>query len=106
MIVKNLFKTVTGDSDDIGYYLGFSIYVSNTPNKSEGILCYKDNDFTVVTFPEVLDTPCHLSGQYVIYHNERLYNITYPDDYNAFVTNILCEVEVYGKYCVCMTVYM
>lgn len=105
--MNNLFKTVTGVSNDfIGRYLGFSIYVSNTPNKSDGVLCYKDSNLTVVTFPEVLDTPCDSSGQYVIYHNERLTNVTYPEDYDPQVTNRLCEVEVYGKYCMCMTVYM
>lgn len=98
MIENNLFKTVTGVSNDtIGRYLGFSIYVSNTPDKSDGVLCYKDSSFTVVTFPEVLDTPCDSSGQYVIYHNERLSNVTYPDDYFFIVSNSLCEVEVYGK---------
>ncbi|XP_052693361.1 adhesion G protein-coupled receptor L3-like [Crassostrea angulata] len=95
--IRVYMANVTGElNSTIGSYLGFSIYVSNTPNKSDGVLCYKDSNFTVVTFPEVLDTPCDSSGQYVIYHNERLSNVTYPDDYYFIVTNSLCEVEVYG----------
>lgn len=76
--------------------LEFSIYVSNTTSKSDGVLCYTDDNFTVDTFPEVFDTPCPVNGQYVIYYNER-HNVTYPH-YDNYVFNSLCEVEVYGWY--------
>ncbi|XP_065925841.1 adhesion G protein-coupled receptor B1-like [Magallana gigas] len=76
--------------------LGFSIYVSNTTSKSDGVLCYIDDNFTLDTFPDVFDTPCSLNGQYVIYYNERLPNVTYFYYYVLSVFISLCEVEVYG----------
>lgn len=77
--------------------LGFSVYISNTTDKSQGILCFKDKNFTKSTIPAVFTTTCPVHGQYVIYYNERLSNVTYSKEYSAFAQNNLCEVEVYGK---------
>ncbi|XP_052696018.1 multiple epidermal growth factor-like domains protein 11 [Crassostrea angulata] len=77
-------------------FLGFSIYVSNTTDKSEGKLCYKDRNFTRSTIPAVFNTTCFVHGQYVIYYNERLSGVTYPSGYSDYAINELCEVEVYG----------
>lgn len=59
-------------------------------------LCFKDGlqlpplDFT---------TTCTKSGRYVIFYNERLDGITYPEGYEiANVITELCEVEVQGTY--------
>lgn len=41
---------------------------------------------------------CPVHGQYVIYYNERLPGVTYPDDYSQYAYNELCEVEVFGMY--------
>uniref|UniRef100_K1Q746 Short-chain collagen C4-like n=1 Tax=Magallana gigas TaxID=29159 RepID=K1Q746_MAGGI len=79
------------------YYLGFSVYVSNTADKLQGTLCYKDSNFTLDTIPAVFTTTCPVHGQYVIYYNERLPGVTYPDEYSDYVTSNLCEVEVYGE---------
>ena len=89
----------TGPSN--GYtprFLGFSLFVSNTTNRLDGILCFKDNDFNISTIPSVFNTTCTVHGQYVIYYNERLEGVTYPDDYSLKAYNGICEVEVYGLY--------
>ncbi|XP_065942297.1 uncharacterized protein [Magallana gigas] len=76
--------------------LGFSVYVSNTTDKSQGTLCFKDDNFSINTIPPVFTTNCFIHGQYVIYYNERLPGVVYPDDYYGYVWIVLCEVEVYG----------
>ncbi|XP_065933782.1 multiple epidermal growth factor-like domains protein 10 [Magallana gigas] len=86
-----------GPSDELTlYFLGFSVYVSNTTDRLQGTLCFKDNKFTRATIPAVFTTTCPVHGQYVIYYNERLPGVTYPDEYSDDVSNDLCEVEVYG----------
>ena len=79
-------------------FLGFSLYVSNTTEKSEGFPCFKDTHFTLSTIPAVFNTTCPVHGQYVIYYNERLPGVTYPDNYSTYAFNELCELEVFGKY--------
>uniref|UniRef100_A0A8W8NPG1 Fucolectin tachylectin-4 pentraxin-1 domain-containing protein n=1 Tax=Magallana gigas TaxID=29159 RepID=A0A8W8NPG1_MAGGI len=77
-------------------FLGLSVYVSNTADKLQGTLCFKDNIFTVDTIPANLTITCPIHGQYVIYYNERLPGVTYPKGYSSFAQSDLCEVEVYG----------
>lgn len=79
-------------------FLGFSLYVSNTTDISEGRLCFKDNHYTVTTIPSVFTVVCPMHGQYVIYYNERLKGVTYSSGYNSEALIKLCEVEVYGKF--------
>eukprot|EP00105_Crassostrea_gigas_P014832 XP_011431638.1 PREDICTED: multiple epidermal growth factor-like domains protein 10 [Crassostrea gigas] len=86
-----IYKTFITDN-----LLGFSVYVSNTTDRSQGTLCFKDNNFTKNTMPPVFTTNCSVHGQYVIYYNERLPGVAYPDGYDSYVTTDLCEVEVYG----------
>ncbi|XP_052682127.1 multiple epidermal growth factor-like domains protein 6 [Crassostrea angulata] len=80
------------------YFLGFLVYVSNTTDRLQGTLCYKDDNFTRDTIPAVFTTTCPVHGQYVIYYNERLPGATYPDEYSDYIFSDLCEVEVYGCY--------
>lgn len=72
------------------------MYVSNTTDKLNGSLCFKGDNFTLDTIPAVIKTICPVFGQYVIYYNERLYSVTYPENY-PYAENNVCEVEVYGK---------
>lgn len=77
-----------------GRFAGFSLYISNTINIKGSTLCYKDGhqlpplNFTIT---------CKEHGRYVIFYNERLAKVTYPEGYE--VTNViteLCEVVVKG----------
>ncbi|XP_052693845.1 protein draper-like isoform X1 [Crassostrea angulata] len=77
-------------------FLGFSVYVSNTTDKSNGVLCFKDTNFTTSTIPAVFTTKCTVHGQFVIYYNERLRGVSYPEVYSKDAEADLCEVEVYG----------
>ena len=79
-------------------FLGFSLYVSNTTERSQDTLCFKDTSFTINTIPPVFTTTCPVRGQYVIIYNERLPSETYPNGYSKYAFLDFCEVEVYGKY--------
>ena len=34
-----------------GFLLGFSVYISNTTNKEDGVMCFKDTSYTIATIP-------------------------------------------------------
>lgn len=73
------------------------MYVSNTTDTQQKVLCYKDNTFNENAVPTVFTTTCPVHGRYVIYYNEKLTGNENLDENNTFVVNNLCEVEVYGK---------
>ncbi|XP_061180689.1 receptor-type tyrosine-protein phosphatase T-like [Saccostrea echinata] len=77
-------------------FLGFSVYISNTTNKDDGMLCFKDTMYTKATIPNVTTIECIKHGRYAIYYNERLPSADYPDGYSPTAFNELCEFEVYG----------
>lgn len=81
----------------MGRFAGFSLYVSNTTDRQSGYLCYKDGppELPLLNF----NTDCNSHGRYVIFYNERLDGIQYPQGYeDSNVLTELCEVTVTGIY--------
>eukprot|EP00105_Crassostrea_gigas_P044967 XP_019929115.1 PREDICTED: multiple epidermal growth factor-like domains protein 10 [Crassostrea gigas] len=76
-------------------FLGFSVFISNTTERKDGVLCFKDNYFTKYTIPSVITLNCTHHGRYVIYYNNRT-SSSKPSDYSEYAYNELCEFEVYG----------
>lgn len=66
-----------------GRFAGFSLYVSSTDVTTAAdikgsTLCYKDGpQLPPLNFTRI----CTESGRYVIYYNERLYEVKYPNLY-------------------------
>ncbi|XP_022308442.2 uncharacterized protein LOC111114445 [Crassostrea virginica] len=79
----------------VGAFLGFSVYISNTTNKEDGVLCFKDTNYTKATLPNPVNITCPYHGRYVIYYNNRTHP-PYPVGYYEYARADLCEVEVYG----------
>ena len=86
-------------------FLGFSLYISNTTNRAQGSLCFKDSHFNRSTIPTPIDLTCPGHGQYVIFYNERKPGVTYPAGYSQNAYNDICELEVYGKHKFSIYVY-
>ncbi|XP_078328228.1 uncharacterized protein LOC111113208 isoform X2 [Crassostrea virginica] len=63
------------------YFLGFSVYISNTTNKEDGVLCFRDTNYTRATIPNPVNITCPYHGRYVIYYNNRTHP-PYPEGYS------------------------
>ena len=90
----NEYLLVSKERRQQGRFAGFSIYVSSNGTRDNASLCYKDGPkLPALNFT----TPCISYGRYVVFYNERLHGITYPDGYEVYlVYNELCEVTVHG----------
>ena len=78
-----------------GRFAGYSLFVSNNGSINSSNLCYKDGPQLP---PLNFTTTCISSGRYVIFHNERLDGVTYPEGYQINVVYTeLCEVIVHGR---------
>ena len=85
---------------DNGYanrFLGFSVYISNIPNKEDGVLCFRDTNYTRATIPNHVNISCPYHGRYVIYYNNRTHPPYPADGYSQYAFNELCELEVLGE---------
>lgn len=80
-----------------GRFAGFSLYLSNNGVIQHSTLCYKNG---INVPPLNFTTNCTEYNRYVIFYNERLDGVQYPEGYE--VTNVfteLCDVIVQGKTC-------
>ncbi|XP_065923424.1 uncharacterized protein [Magallana gigas] len=76
-------------------FLGFSVYISNTTEGKDFVLCFKDTTFNDTTIPAVLTLNCTTQGRYVAYYNNRTAT-NLPSFYSEYAFSELCEFEVYG----------
>ncbi|XP_078330381.1 uncharacterized protein LOC144624450 [Crassostrea virginica] len=77
------------------FFLGFSVYISNTTNKEDGVMCFRDINYTRATILNPVNVTCPYHGRYVIYYNNRTHP-PFSEGYNDFTFIGLCEVKVYG----------
>ena len=87
-----------GRSNFLTYFLGFSIHVSNTTSKEDGILYFHDTQCTIDTIPSSFTLSKSVLGRYVTYYNTREGDLSNKEGYSPFAYLDLCEVQVHGKF--------
>ena len=94
--MMSFFVFLDANNFNTQFFLGFSLYISNTTNKKDGVLCFRDTHYTPTTIPNPTNITCPYHGRYVIYYNNRTHE-PFPDGYSTVTNANLCEVEVYGN---------
>lgn len=92
-----LLSTEGPTNENVGKFLGFAVYISNTTLLEDRVLCFHDFHFDKNTIPAVLTLNCTMHGSYITFQNNRTRS-SFPTDYSRYASNDLCEVEVYGEY--------
>ena len=75
-------------------YLGFSVYISNTTNKDNGVLCFRDTHYTRATLPNPANITFLTTGDM---SSTTTTGFTLRILMTILLTLGLCEFEVYGK---------
>lgn len=71
-------------------FAGFSLYVSTTGDIRSSTLCYKNGP----QLPSLnFTTTCREHGRYVIFYNERLNEVSYPEGYDDYKT-LKCYIYI------------
>ncbi|XP_052695927.1 multiple epidermal growth factor-like domains protein 9 [Crassostrea angulata] len=83
------------NNENVGKFLGFSVYVSNLTLLEDRVLCFHDFHFDKYTIPAVITLNCTMHGRYIEFQNNRTRS-SFPADYSRYASNDLCEFEVYG----------
>ena len=71
--------------------------MSNTTNKDDGILYFRDTQYTIDTIPSSFKLNKFVLGRYVTYYNTREGDLSNREGYSPFAYLDLCEVQVHGK---------
>lgn len=95
MTVKLFQQIFCADIRQRGRIAGFSLFISKTGDIQGATLCYKNGlQLPPLNFTSI----CTEYGRYVIFYNERLDGVIYPNGYEVeIVIAELCEVTVEGK---------
>lgn len=66
---KNAFFNNLGQENGFtSRFLGFSVYLSNTTDKEDDMLCFNDTNYTADTTLGSSNITCLIYGRYVVYY--------------------------------------
>ena len=80
--------------------------MSNTTNKDEGILYFRDTQYTIDTIPSSLTLNKFVLGRYVTYYNTRERELSNREGYSPYAYLDWYEEQVYDKPAVLLGFFM